>query len=268
MTADSTRLAQALNNLLQNAYKFTQPGGTVWVSLDAENPTHAVLKVRDNGMGMDPLVLAWVFEPFRQVDESLDRSRGGLGLGLALVKGIVELHGGDVTGASAGRGQGSEFTIRLPLDQNQTSFTAGERVKTPEPVRRRILVIEDNIAAAYSMGMVLDELGHTVEMAYDGAAGIIAAQRFRPDVVLCDIGLPGLDGYSVARAIRQKPTLGKCLLIAISGYARDEARVREAGFDAHLLKPVDFEKLEAQLSLRTGDSMMTQTKNGDLFAGK
>jgi PAS domain S-box-containing protein len=251
MTADSTRLAQALNNLLQNARKFTDSGGTVWVSLDAENQTRAVLKVRDNGMGMDPQVLGWVFEPFRQADQSLDRSRGGLGLGLALVKGIVELHGGDVTAASAGRGQGSEFTIRLPLDQNQATSTGGEQLNTPEPVRRRILIIEDNVAAAHSMRMVLDELGHTVEMAHDGAAGINAAQRFRPDVVLCDIGLPGLDGYCVAREIRQKLTVDNCALIAISGYARDKERSREAGFDAHVLKPVDFGKLEALLRPRS-----------------
>lgn len=259
--ADSTRLAQALNNLLQNACKFTEPGGTVCVSLDAENQTHAIIKVRDSGMGMDPEVLGWVFEPFRQVDESVDRSRGGLGLGLALVKGIVELHGGEVAAASAGRGQGSEFTIRLPLDQNHAPSTAVVRVNTPEPVRRRILVIEDNLAGAYSMRMVLENLGHTLETAHDGAAGINAAQRFRPDVVLCDIGLPVLDGYSVARAIRQNPRLDKCLLIAISGYARDEERAREAGFDAHLLKPVDFEKLEALLTVRSGGSMMPQTKN-------
>jgi CheY-like chemotaxis protein/two-component sensor histidine kinase len=249
--ADSIRLAQAVNNLLNNACKFTQPGGMVWVSLYAENQTHAVIKVRDNGMGLDPEVLGWVFEPFRQVDESVDRSRGGLGLGLALVKGIVELHGGEVAAASAGRREGSEFTIRLPLDQNHAPSTAVERVNTPEPVRRRILVIEDNLASAYSMRMVLENLGHTLEMAHDGAAGINAAQRFRPDVVLCDIGLPGLDGYSVATAIRQKPRVDKCLLIAISGYARDEERTREAGFDAHLLKPVDFEKLEALLMVRT-----------------
>jgi signal transduction histidine kinase/ActR/RegA family two-component response regulator len=268
ITADSTRLAQALNNLLQNARKFSYSGGKVWVSLDAENQTHAVLKVRDNGMGMDPQVLGWVFEPFRQADESLDRGRGGLGLGLALVKGIAELHGGDVTGASAGRGHGSEFTIRLPLDQDQTTSTAAEQLTTPQLIRRRILIIEDNITAAYTMRMVLDELGHTVEMAHDGEAGINAAQRFRPDVVLCDIGLPGIDGYSVAREIRQKPTMDKCLLIAISGYASDKERSREAGFDAHLLKPVDFAKLEALLNVRNDGSMTTEMKHGDLFAGK
>jgi CheY-like chemotaxis protein len=233
--------------------------------LDAENQTQAIIKVRDNGMGMDPEVLGWVFEPFRQVDESVDRSRGGLGLGLALVKGIVELHGGEVAAASAGRGQGSEFTIRLPLDENHAPSTA-VRVNTTEPVRRRILVIEDNLAGAYSMRMVLENLGHTLEIAHDGAAGINAAQRFRPDVVLCDIGLPVLDGYSVATAIRQNPRLDKCLLIAISGYARDEERAREAGFDAHLLKPVDFEKLEALLTVRTGGSMMPQSKNRNASA--
>jgi PAS domain S-box-containing protein len=243
--ADSTRLAQTLNNLLQNACKFTEPGGTVWVSLDAENQTHAVIKVRDNGMGMDPGVLGWVFEPFRQVDESVDRSRGGLGLGLALVKGIVELHGGDVVAVSAGCGEGSEFTIRLPLDRNQPPCPGEKVVKGRQPTPRRILVIEDNVAGAYSMRMVLEDLGHIVEIAHDGAAGINAAQRFRPDVVLCDIGLPVLDGYVVAKAISQQPIIDKCLLIAISGYARDEERAREAGFDAHLLKPVEFEKLEA-----------------------
>jgi CheY-like chemotaxis protein/two-component sensor histidine kinase len=256
--ADSTRLAQTLNNLLQNACKFTEPGGTVWVSLDAENQTHAVIKVRDNGMGMDPGVLGWVFEPFRQVDESVDRSRGGLGLGLALVKGIVELHGGDVMAASAGHGEGSEFTIRLPLDQNQTPCPGEKVVNGIQPTSRRILVIEDNVAGAYSMRMVLEDLGHIVEIAHDGAAGINAAQRFRPDVVLCDIGLPVLDGYVVAKAICQQPIIDKCLLIAISGYARDEERAREAGFDAHLLKPVEFEKLDALLREQSGGSMMAR----------
>jgi PAS domain S-box-containing protein len=250
--ADRTRLAQALGNLLHNACKFTQPGGTVRMTVAAENQTCAILKVCDNGMGLDPDALGWVFEPFSQADRSLERSGGGLGLGLSLVKGIVEMHGGDVTAASDGPGHGAEFTIRLPLDQSYAKASTAKSASTDAHSPRRILIIEDNPIGARSMRMFLELAGHTVEVAHNGLTGIEAARRFRPEVVLCDIGLPGMDGYGVAQALRKEPGLNGSLLIAVSGYAQDEQRHRgEAGFNAHIMKPVEFSKLKellAQLS--------------------
>jgi signal transduction histidine kinase/ActR/RegA family two-component response regulator len=242
---DPTRLAQILGNLLINSVKFTPRGGMVTVRLEEEPPGSALLRVRDTGEGIDPDVLARIFEPFSQADRSLARTRGGLGLGLALVKGLVELHGGTVTVASAGRGAGAEVSVRLPCARALPS--------TPEPTRRataprnaHVLVVEDNIDAAQTVGEALELEGMTVALAGDGTAGLAAARRMRPDLVICDIGLPGdLDGYDVARAIRSDPILRDTPLIALTGYAgpEDRARAREAGFDLHLGKPTGIDDL-------------------------
>ncbi len=246
---DRTRLAQVLGNLLDNSCKFTEPGGTITLKAQAHDDAHAMISVKDTGIGIDPKMLGWIFEPFSQADSSLDRSRGGLGLGLSLVKGMVELHGGDVTAFSEGPGHGAEFILRLPLDQSYAKASAAEPESTDGHVPRRVLIIEDNPLGARSMHMFLELLGHTVEVAHNGLDGIEAARRFRPDVVLCDIGLPGLDGYGVARALRKEPALEGSLLIAVSGYAQDEQRhTREAGFSAHIMKPVDFSKLQELLA--------------------
>jgi PAS domain S-box-containing protein len=244
---DRTRLAQIVGNLLYNASKFTDHGGSVTIRMvEAPGPA-ALLTVRDTGIGIEPEMLKHVFEPFIQSDHSIDRSRGGLGLGLALVKGLVELHGGEVGAQSDGPGRGCEFTISLPLHR-QAALPPGEtaasgKENTPQ---RRILIIEDNPEAARSLQMYLELTGHQVEVAHTGPDGIEAARRFRPELVLCDIGLPGLDGYAVARCLRHESDLNGTYLIAVSGYGQegDQRRAQEAGFDLHLSKPVDLERID------------------------
>jgi PAS domain S-box-containing protein len=248
---DRTRLAQIIGNLLHNAEKFTARGGRVTVAL-RENPgPGATLIVRDTGVGMQPDILARVFEPFSQSDRTLDRRTGGLGLGLAVVKGFVELHGGSVEAHSEGPGHGAEFVVRLPLTE-QPARPEPATIKTivDTTCTYRILVIEDNLVAARTMRMYLSMAGHVVEEAHSGTEGIEAARRFRPDVVLCDIGLPGLDGYAVARALRQAPGVAEGYMIAISGYGQEEDKRRsaEAGFDMHLTKPADLKMLRQLLS--------------------
>ena len=245
---DRTRLSQALGNLLHNACKFTEKGGAIIVKLESKRPRSAVLSVTDSGMGMEPEMLTWVFEPFRQADRTLDRSRGGLGLGLALVKGIVELHGGEVTASSAGLGRGSMFTIQLPLDHAEALVVSPRFERDGKSSLYRVLVIEDNAKAAENIRKLLEMSGHRVETAYSGPEGVEAALEFRPQIVLCDIGLPGMNGYDVAQALRQQVGLGDAHLIAVSGYAQDQRRAQEAGFNAHIIKPVNFELLEAMLA--------------------
>jgi signal transduction histidine kinase/ActR/RegA family two-component response regulator len=245
---DETRLAQVLGNLLANSAKFTPRGGTVAVALDAEPGGTARLEVRDTGEGIDPGVLARIFEPFSQADHSLARSRGGLGLGLALVKGLVELHGGTVTLSSAGGGAGTEVVVRLPLAPAPvaTAHEAREPRCREASSGARILVVEDSEDAAEMLREALELEGMAVTVVGDGAAGVAAARQMRPDLVICDIGLPGeLDGYGVARALRADPGLRDVPLIALTGYAgpEDRARAREAGFDRHLAKPTGIDDL-------------------------
>jgi PAS domain S-box-containing protein len=243
--ADWNRVAQVIGNLLQNAAKFTPPGGSVRVTVSLDPAaSRAVVRVRDSGIGMAPEILARLFHPFVQAEASLDRSKGGLGLGLALVKGLVEQHGGSAEAHSAGLGQGSEFTVRLPLDLTAAQETTGASAAGGS-VRRRVLVIEDNIDAAVSLSEVLQLEGHEVGLAHNGPDGIAKARAFRPDFVLCDIGLPGMDGYEVARALRADPSLASTFLVALSGYAlpEDLRRSREAGFDRHIAKPPKLDAL-------------------------
>jgi len=209
----------------------------------------AVLSVCDTGIGMGEEIQARLFEPFSQADRSLDRSRGGLGLGLALVKGLAELHGGSVRATSPGPGRGSEFTVRLPLSRRAERAGAGAG---PGAAGRslRVLVIEDHPDAAESLRMLLQLSGHEVAVAHAGKPGLDAARVFHPDVVLCDIGLPGgMDGYAVAAALRRDADLAAVPLIALSGYGQeeDQRRARQAGFDRHLTKPVDPQVLEQLL---------------------
>ena len=250
MRGDVERIAQMVGNLLQNAAKFTPAGGRVRVSTEAApSKTHAILRVIDSGVGIAPALLGRLFQPFMQADASLDRSQGGLGLGLALVKGLVEMHGGEVHAHSDGLGQGAEFVIELPLDQS-----AGKEPSTsparPEARCRRVLVIEDNRDAADSLREVLEFGAHVIEVAYNGPDGLHRARTFNPEIVLCDIGLPGMDGYEVARAFRADPALKDVFLVALSGYAQpdDLQRARDAGFDKHLAKPSSLEKLEELLA--------------------
>jgi chemotaxis methyl-accepting protein methylase/CheY-like chemotaxis protein len=247
---DPARLAQAIGNLLSNAAKFTSRGGHVLVALEeAAAPSGmAFLRVRDDGDGINPELLPRLFEPFEQADRTLDRSRGGLGLGLTLVKGLVEQHGGQVHAASEGPGKGAEFTIQLPLVQAPPTVRPATAGGLPRSTRR-ILVIEDNLDAANSLREALTLAQHEVEVAYRGPDGLDRAREFKPDVVLCDIGLPGMDGYQVARAIRADSELRSVHLIALTGYAlpQDLAKAKEAGFDQHVAKPPSMEKLEEVL---------------------
>ncbi|MBI5542928.1 MAG: response regulator, partial [Deltaproteobacteria bacterium] len=249
VSADWNRLAQVLGNLLQNAAKFTGRGGEARITIQADEARkRAVIRVADTGVGMTPEMVERLFQPFSQADSTLDRSKGGLGLGLALAKGLVELHGGEVTAQSAGPGKGAEFVVRIPLALEEAAPPQpGERAASG---RRRVLIIEDNIDAADSLREVLEFDEHEVAAAYNGPAGIAKAREFRPDVVLCDIGLPGMDGYEVARAFRADEGLKGIYLVALSGYAlpEDLQRAQDAGFDCHLAKPPSLEKLEQILA--------------------
>jgi CheY-like chemotaxis protein len=235
-----------------NAAKFTPEEGKISVSLMRADGW-AVVQVADTGLGIDPVTLKRLFEPFAQADRSLDRSRGRLGLGLALVKGMVELHGGEVSAYSDGPGKGSRFTVKLPLVERAV---AADGPAQPSDAAskgcRKVLIIEDNKDAADSLSEVLGLSGHRVAVAYDGAAGLVMAREFRPEIIICDIGLPGdMDGYAVARALRRDAVTASAFLIALTGYAQPEDRRQAlaAGFDAHMAKPPSPEKLEEILGV-------------------
>jgi signal transduction histidine kinase len=255
---DSTRLRQVLHNLLDNAAKFTDRGGRVNVRVSTDPAQgHAVVAVRDTGVGIEAEMLPRLFEVFAQADRSLHRSRGGLGLGLAIVKGLVKLHGGDVQAASAGPGCGAEFCVRLPLEAEPAALTAVAALPGCARQRLRILVIEDNRDAADSLRLLLETvLGHEARVAYTGLEGVDLAVAWQPDVVLTDIGLPGLDGYGVAARLRRNPATAAVRLIAISGYDSEEDRLRsqQAGFDAHLVKPVEHQELQNALAGRAAEA--------------
>jgi PAS domain S-box-containing protein len=250
--ADPTRIAQALGNLLLNAAKFTPAGGATRVSLDA-GAAAVELRVRDDGAGIAPELLPRLFEPFAQGDRTLARTGGGLGLGLALVKGLVEQHGGKVSARSEGCGRGAELTISLPPSPPPATPAAGA-ARARRGASALVLLVEDNPDAAESLAEVLRLDGHRVEIAADGRSGVELARRLVPDVILCDVGLPDLFGYDVARALRAEPALAGTLLVAVSGYAQrqDRERAREAGFDVHLPKPPPLDALSALIAQRTG----------------
>ncbi|QDU28758.1 Autoinducer 2 sensor kinase/phosphatase LuxQ [Anatilimnocola aggregata] len=249
---DRTRMSQIVGNLIHNAHKFTDEGGQVLVRLLPETDGRsALLTIRDSGIGMDRETLSSVFDAFSQADRSLERSRGGLGLGLALVKGLVELHGGAVCVSSEGLGRGTEFRVQLFLDQSVVASQQSAPRATTKGKSCRILIIEDNLDGAESMRLLLRHLGHEVKVAHTGPSGLAVATEWSPEVVLCDIGLPGgMDGYAVARALREETHLDGLLLIALTGYGRDDdqRRAKEAGFDQHMTKPVDFAVLQRTLT--------------------
>ena len=256
---DRMRLSQALSNLLHNATKFTKPGDRIRVHVGTTAGKAAGQRVEvtvgDNGAGISPELLPHVFEVFTQADNSLDRARGGLGVGLAVVKGLVDLHGGEVRARSEGTGKGSEFTLLLPVATAAPSLPeAGvspvqDTAAAADDAARRILVVEDNPDAAATMRDFLELSGHEVELACSGTDGVRAARRFHPEVVLCDLGLPGMTGFEVAAQLRRDPETASAKLIAVTGYGRDEDRRRskEAGFDLHLTKPVDPAQLRQLL---------------------
>jgi len=244
VNGDRTRLAQMVTNLLQNAAKFTNPGGHVLVTLEAHGG-EARLRVCDDGAGIAPEMLETLFEPFVQGERTLDRTTGGLGLGLSLVRGIAELHGGTVVAQSEGAGQGTEFIVTLPTTE-QLFTTKDEKLAPKREVRCRVLLIEDNVDAAESLRDVIDMIGgHEVFVAHDGEAGIAAAREHEPNVILCDLGLPVIDGYEVARRIRSDGIAAGARLIALTGYAsaEDIERAIRAGFDYHMPKPPDIDRV-------------------------
>jgi two-component system CheB/CheR fusion protein len=240
---DPARLTQALGNLLGNAAKFTPRGGVVSVSVKREDQQVAV-RVRDTGAGIAPSVMAHVFEPFRQAPQAIDRSQGGLGLGLATVKGLVELHRGSVAIASEGPGQGTELTVTLPLKAPPAVTAPVE--ESVEVAPRRVMVIEDNIDNAESLRDALSFSGYEVCVAHNGPDALAAAGGFHPDVIICDIGLPGMDGYEVARTLRKDRSFDAVHLVALSGYTQpgDREKATAAGFIRHVAKPVRLEALD------------------------
>jgi signal transduction histidine kinase len=244
---DRARIRQIVENLLHNAAKFTPPGGRASVSVRSDAATgEAEVRVHNTGAPIPNELLANVFEPFVQAERTLDRSKGGLGLGLALVKGLVEMHGGSAK-VDSDEHAGTAFTVRLPLDTSvpEPLHARGDG-EAPGASHPRVLVIEDNVDAAETLRAVLELQGDDVAVANNGREGIEAARSFHPDVVLCDIGLPEMDGYEVARTIRADPALRSLALVALSGYAtpEDVAAAREAGFDRHVAKPPDVDILE------------------------
>jgi signal transduction histidine kinase/ActR/RegA family two-component response regulator len=251
LEADPTRLEQVLCNLLNNAARYTQPGGRIDLTVERERGV-VVVRVRDTGIGIAAELLPRVFDLFTQADHSLARSQGGLGIGLTLVRKLVEMMGGTVTARSEGLGRGSEFVVRLPMLPPAVRAANGHPKADAALHQRtlRVLVVEDVAEVADMLILLLQFWGHDVRAVQDGASALIAARTYQPDVILLDLGLPGLDGYDVARQLRQEPSLGKPLLIAVTGYGSedDRRRTREAGFDHHLIKPVDPDALRAVLA--------------------
>lgn len=249
LNADLLRLSQVLSNLLTNAAKYTDAGGHITLLGRMESGALS-LSIKDNGIGIPAESLDGIFAMFSQVEGAATRSEGGLGIGLALVKGLIELHGGTVEAKSEGLGRGSEFIVRLPIDTVDSSATLSADTTAPASIGRRVLVADDNQDAADSLAMILEMAGHDVRVVHDGRAALSVAQTFRPDTVLLDIGMPQLNGHEVAQALRQEPWGAGMCLIALTGWGQESDRQQaiDAGFDRHLTKPIDPVELEALLS--------------------
>jgi PAS domain S-box-containing protein len=249
--ADATRLTQVISNLLNNAAKYTPRGGAIVVAAERDGD-HALIVVSDNGIGIPPASLESVFRMFTQLPHPTHSSQGGLGIGLSLVRSLVELHGGSITAASAGIGAGSVFTVRLPLARKDgpAPQPGGERVGGAHPARLRILVVDDNRDAAETLAALLGSMGHTAPVAADGHQALRMIASLRPQVVFLDIGMPGMSGYEVARAVRADPRLDGVRLVALTGWGgvEDRARSREAGIDVHLTKPATLSAIEGALA--------------------
>jgi PAS domain S-box-containing protein len=248
LSADAVRLGQVFGNLLNNACKYTDQGGSIAVRVERDGD-EGVVTVSDTGAGIPADRLHGIFDMFMQVEAARDRSQGGLGIGLTLVRRLVEMHGGSVSAHSAGAGQGSQFVVRLPIAIEAPAAVASPPAARAAAGRRRMLVVDDNRDAAVSLAMLLELDGHSVVTAYDGSSALIAAETHRPDVALLDIGLPVMDGAEVCRRIRQEPWGRGMTLIALTGWgqAEDRTRTRDAGFDGHLVKPVNYADLIALL---------------------
>ncbi len=251
LDADPTRLEQIFVNLLANAAKYTRPHGMIWLEAQREGG-EIVVNIRDNGDGIAPEKIPAMFELFSQGERSVARSEGGLGIGLTVVRGLCVLHDGTVSAHSAGRGAGSTFTVRLPAasQPGRAQIDHGEQSREPKGAGLRVLVVDDNVDAAAGLARLLARRGYAVELAHDGQAALKAAHAYSPTAVLLDIGLPGMDGYEVARHLRADPCCYGALIVALTGYGQDEDRrlSQEAGFDHHLVKPVDFATVQALLA--------------------
>jgi signal transduction histidine kinase len=249
VVADPERICQAVTNLLTNASKFTQPGGNITIS--AERVQQDVcIRVRDTGIGIEPELLPKVFEPFVQGQRSIDRSSGGLGIGLAIVRNLVELHGGSVAARSPGVGRGTEVEIRLPLATGSAPVVAPNASAAPDVYPWRVLAVDDNRLIADGLAVLLRALGCVTQVAYDGPSAVAAAASFHPDLALVDIGLPLLDGYEVARQLRASSATAATRLVAVTGYGQpgDKQKSVEAGFDEHLVKPVELATMREVLN--------------------
>jgi CheY-like chemotaxis protein len=244
LEADPTRLEQILSNLLNNAAKYTDNGGHIWLTA-GQDDSEIVIKVRDTGSGIPPEQLPQMFELFVQGNPTLARSEGGLGIGLTLARSLAELHGGRLTAWSEGTGTGTEFTVRLPAARRPDAKAHPGGMTGPGGETLRVLIVDDNVDMARGLARLVKLLGHDVQIAHDGLTGLETARSFRPDVVVLDIGLPGLDGYQVARQLRTEGCGKDVRIIAVTGYGHDGDRTRalEAGFDEHLVKPIEFRAL-------------------------
>jgi CheY-like chemotaxis protein len=257
---DELRLEQIINNLLTNALKYTPPGGRIDVSLTGGET--ALLRVVDTGVGISAEVLPTIFEPFTQAAQTLDRSQGGMGLGLSVVRALAQLHGGEVVASSAGLNHGSTFTLRLPGAPAGLMPLVDAKSAVAAPfVRRHVLIVEDNADNRESLQELLEGQGHQVEVAIDGEEGVERAISTNPDVALVDVGLPRLDGYEVARRIREASG-SRMFLVALTGYGQPEDRMRAAaaGFDVHMTKPINFDLLHQILSDITGTASQARTQ--------
>jgi CheY-like chemotaxis protein len=248
---DMVRLAQVVVNLLTNAANYTAPGGRIEVELDRRgvDPGEAVVTVEDNGIGISAEMVARIFEPYQQASQSRERATGGLGLGLTVCKRLMEMHGGSVEAHSDGPGHGARFVARLALAQPRTGGRVVDAPGARASAALRVLIVDDNSDAAESLARVIQTSGHDVRVVSNGAAAIASVATFRPDAVLLDIAMPGMDGYEVARRLRALPNGREMRLIAMTGYGspQDRARSAESGFDHHLVKPLDLAQLERLL---------------------
>lgn len=251
LDADLTRLSQVFSNLLTNSSKYTPPGGRIWLSAEKRRG-EVMVSVRDTGIGIPPESLAFIFDMFSQVDRTIERSTGGLGIGLALVKGLVEMHGGTVKAESDGQGKGSTFTVTLPVVAHRSEHApeAADNGQAIAGSARRVLVVDDNRDGSESLAMMLRLLGNEVRTANDGVAAVGLAESFRPEVILMDVGMPRMNGLDATRRIREHPWGKAIAIIALTGWGQDNdrERSREAGCDGHLVKPVDLPDLEKLLA--------------------
>ena len=247
--ADPTRIAQVMGNLLTNAAKYTPDGGEISLRV-YECDAAACVSVTDTGLGIPPEALGEVFGMFAQVNRTLDRAQGGLGIGLALARRLAEMHGGSIVAESEGLGRGSTFTVRLPLSCDAEDSGAAPRASIRPSRRRRVLVVDDNQDAATTLAMMLELEGHATCVAFSAQDALARADGFRPDIAFLDIGMPGMNGYELARALRNLPALAGIRLVAVSGWGgeEDKRRSAEAGFDRHLTKPVSIEAVQKAMA--------------------